>query len=276
MNTAMNALVIGKNSFIAQHLKNHPIAKNWDYIPYKDALSAPEWGKKPNCVINLAIDSVVRRGEYSDLDLQIGTKAQEIGSHFIVLSSRAVYGISESIQSFTETSPFLEKSTLYGQGKRLIEESLIKQLDNSKLTILRPSNIFGFEYCSDKPRKSFFGQMLYDLKHSGAIKFDMDIKTQKDFLPVENFVDMLMKIAETPKTGIFNVGSGRAISCEDIATSVIKGYGNGELKVSSNNGFCDNFTLDISKLLQEYPSLDNLKIDIKNKCYEIGRQLKDS
>lgn len=275
MNKAMSTLVIGKNSFIAQHLKSNPKSKDWDYISYKNALNASEWDKKPNCVINLAIDSVVKEGKYSDIDLQIGLKAQNIGAHFIALSSRAVYGIADGLQNFTEESPFLEKCTPYGQGKRLIEEKLTNELDKSKLTILRPSNIFGFEYNADKPRNSFFGQMLYDLKNSGGINFEMSGETQKDFLPVDSFVNILVEIAQKPKAGIFNVGSGTATLCKDIAKWVMEGYGSVGLEVSNNGAYCDNFILDISKLQSEYPNL-NSPINIKNKCYKVGKLLKDS
>jgi nucleoside-diphosphate-sugar epimerase len=272
----MNVLVIGHSSFIAQHLKQHPIAKEWDYISYKGFEKAPEWNQNPSCVINLALDSAVRQGQYSDLDLKIGKKAQKLGAHFIALSTRAVYGTSDKFNVFTEKSPFLEHCTPYGQAKRQIEEDLLKNLDNKKLTILRPSNIFGFEYQTDQPRKSFFGQMLYDLKNNSEINFNMSPATHRDFLPVEEFVDIIVEIANDPKSGIFNVGSSIGTPCGDIAGWVMEGYRQGALKIKKGSETTDGFIINSQKLLSSYPLSITCpdKGVIQRACLTIGEKLR--
>lgn len=270
----MNVLVIGHNSFIAHHLKQNPIAKDWDYISYSDFENAPEWNKIPSCVINLALDSVVRQGLYSDLDFRIGQKAQVIGAHFIALSSRAVYGTSNKFNVFSEESPFLEQCTPYGHAKRQIEVKLLSLLDNKKLIILRPSNIFGFEYQADQPRQSFFGQMLFNLKHHGEINFNMSPATHRDFLPVENFVDIIVEIALNPTAGIFNVGSGIGTPCGDIAGWVMQGYCAGALKVEKGAKTVDGFIVNSEKLLNTYPVACPDKNTIRKACLTIGKKLR--
>lgn len=272
----MNVLVIGQSSFIAQHLKKHPIAKDWDYISYKGFEAAAEWKKKPSCVINLALDSIVREGQHSDLDIKVGKKAQASGAHLIAISTRAVYGTSDSFNVFTENSPFLEDCTPYGKAKRNIEAELLNSLDNQKLTILRPSNIFGFEYQPEAPRKSFFGQMLYSLKHEGEINFNMSPKTHRDFLPVESFVDIVVEIVLNPTAGIFNVGSGVGTPCGDIAGWVMEGYQQGALKIEPEASTTDGFIVDTQKLLNSYPLSITCpdKDVIQRACINIGKQLR--
>lgn len=272
----MNVLIIGHSSFIAQHLKKHHIAKDWSYISYIDYKTAPEWDKKPDCVINLALNPVVRQGEYSDLDIKIGQKAQEIGAYFIALSSRAVYGITDELTEFSEDSPFLDRCTPYGQAKRLIESNLLENLNNQKLIILRPSNIFGFECQKDKLRQSFFGKMLYDLKHSNFIIFNMLPEVQRDFLPVENFVNILVGILSKPKAGTFNVSSGIGTPCGCVANNILQGYESGALKIEPDAKNTDSFIINNQKLLNNYPlSITGTNKDVIQKaCISIGRQLR--
>lgn len=271
----MTVLVIGKSSFIGQSLRKHPIAQTWDYCDHDSANQDAIWQKSYDCVINLALDPVVRNGEFSAFDRNIGLKAQENGAHFIALSSRAVYGIANTHTSFKEDSQFLSSCTPYGEAKRLIETDLLEHLVPENLTILRPSNIFGFEYTPNTPaRASFFGMMLFNLKNSHTIFFDMPGDTIKDFLPVEHFSDILTKIAAKPKSGTFNVGSSVKTPCKDFANWLIGGFGRGELIDENGLPPKDSFTLNCYKLLIEYKnvSLPN-NDDLQLYCIELGKTL---
>lgn len=269
----MTILVIGQSSFIARALKHNPKTNDWTFIDHQDWENSPEWQKNPSCVINLALDSAVRTGNYSDLDLRIGQKAQEQGGHFIAISSRAVYGTPDKgrMARFSEDMPLTSKTSKYGQAKRLIEESLFKRLDRKKLTILRPSNIFGMEYDTDTPRKTFFGQMLRDLKQNDKIHFDMAGVTRRDFMPVEHFVDILVDIATSPKGGTYNIGAGFGVPCGDIAQWIIQGFGSGEL--TETKGIKDSFEMDIRKLSADYGFEPISLKTLEKRCIEIGKEL---
>ncbi|NQZ14003.1 MAG: NAD(P)-dependent oxidoreductase [Alphaproteobacteria bacterium] len=271
----MTVLVIGKSSFISQSLCKDPIAQSWVYCDHDSANQDEIWSTPYSCVVNLALDPVVRGGDFSQFDRKVGLRAQENGAHYVALSSRAVYGISSELITFDENSRFLGNCTPYGRAKRLIEGDLVECLNAEKLTILRPSNIFGFEYASPT-RRSFFGMMLNSLKERNEILFDMSGVTARDFLPVESFVDALVDIAGRPLAGVYNIGSGRATSCEDIAQWVIEGYGSGKLTIEKHVSVKDSFILDSGKFNGAYNKQCILSDQIKQSCIDIGKQLRDS
>ncbi|NCO03206.1 MAG: NAD-dependent epimerase/dehydratase family protein [Alphaproteobacteria bacterium] len=270
----MTILVIGQSSYIARALQDNHKTNDWSFIDYREWGNSPQWKKNPSCVINLALDSTVREGYYSDLDLRIGQKAQGQGSHFIAISSRAVYGEPDKgrMSRFKEDMPLTSKTSKYGQAKRLVEKSLIEGLSNEMLTILRPSNIFGMEYNALHPRKTFFGHMLHDLKHHNEITFDMAGSTRRDFMPVAYFVDILADIATKPNGSIYNIGAGFGLYCGDMAHWIIEGYGAGMLKEQSKD-IKDSFEMDITHLSDHYKIIPVTKEVLKENCIEIGKTL---
>jgi len=161
--------------------------------------------------------------------------------HYIMLSSRMVYGQGDRSFGLTEEQT-PAPSNPYGISKLTVERSLESILAPERLTILRLSNIFGFE----KGRGSFFGRMMTSLADSKKIVFDMGADTQRDFLAVHRLADALAQIAARPVPGVFNIGAGFGAKCGDIAAWLIAGYGAGGLEVISPE-IRDQFSLDVAK-----------------------------
>ena len=268
----MNILAIGSSSFIAQSLQN--LVGNsgkYHFIPHTEALDISSWPESTSSVINFACDPVIRQGKYSDFDHKCAEIAEKLSVHYIMMSTRAVYGRSKVPQTYDENSEFLDDVTPYGLAKRLIEADLQENFEN--ITILRPSNVFGFEYSQQQPRKTFFGQMLKSLKEEGYITFDIAKTTTRDFLPVKVLAEYIDVIAKTPQRGVLNLGSHTGIPLQDIAESVISGFGAGEIRVTSGVER-DSFTLNATKAQEAYNLNQVTKSDILEECVKIGRQLR--
>ena len=246
--------------------------ENIHFLDHKKALDSSHWPKDIKSVINFAYDPVIRKGEYSDLDYQYAQIATKQDAAYIMLSSRAVYGVPDTPTTLTEEHNFFDTVTPYGHTKRLIENKLQEDFDH--ITILRLGNIFGFEYRPEKPRPTFFGAMLQNLKEQGGINFSMSALTQRDFLPIEIFVQNLLSVANDPQTGIFNMGAGFGTKCGDVAGWVIEGYADGILTAEKTQ-IIDSFILDMSKTNTAY-GLNNIDTNqIKNACVDIGKQLQE-
>lgn len=268
----MTILVIGASSFLAQSLQN--LVKNdskYCFLGYRDSSNLNKWPESVSCVVNFACDPVVREGKYSDFDHQCAKHAMTKGAHYIALSSRTVYGRSSEHQTYTENSNFGDDVTPYGAAKRLIETDLLENFDS--ITILRPSNVFGFEYSPSNLRATFFGAMLKSLKEEGYITLDIAGTTERDFLPVDILAQYIRQIVEQPQTGIFNIGSNIAIPLKNIAEAVIEGYGSGEVKVTSMDQY-DGFALNTEKARLAFDIRPITKQQILDECLKIGRQLK--
>ncbi len=266
----MSILAIGQSSFIAREVKKQDKSNAWSFLSHLDSVDNNQWPDDISAVVNFACPPEVRAGEFSDFDRNLAQKAQERGVPYVMLSSRTVYGVAEEPMLFVENQEPQTLMTPYGAAKKRIEDDLRDRFDH--VTILRASNIFGFEYSQQQPRKTFFGQMLRNLKEQGEINFNMSPMTRRDFIPVEIFAQNLMVIAKAPKAGIYNLGSGLGASAGDIASWVMEGFGNGAL-LSSDQGIIDSFTLDMTKTRTDY-GLEMLAVeDIKRFCVGVGREL---
>ena len=240
----MTIVAVGKSSFLARETAKHRATSGWLFLSHGEALAHPGWLDDAAAVINFAFPPYFKTQTYdtqSDVDSFLAKMIGARPVHYIMLSSRMVYGQGDESFGLTEEQT-PRPSNPYATSKLAVERSLESILAAERLTVLRLSNIFGFE----KGRGSFFGQMITSLADSKKIVFDMGADTQRDFLAVHRLADALAQIAARPVPGIFNIGAGFGAKCGDIAACLIAGYGAGELEVT-NPEIRDQFSLDVSK-----------------------------
>ena len=161
--------------------------------------------------------------------------------------------------------------TAYGRNKALTEKAVLDSL-SGLAGIFRLSNIFGYEYDGAPPRKSFLGLMLETLKQENTIFFDMHPDTRRDFLPVELAAALLLDRALDRTQGIYNLGSGFAVNCGDLADWVCEGYGDGRL-ICDPMTLRDEFFLDMDKWRNQFalPFDESL---LQAYCKNLGRRLR--
>lgn len=263
----MRIALIGKNSFIATSVASEARDRGLEIKP----LSHDAWGsmRDIDVAINFSLHPNYRTGPYNadeDQDVLVAKRANEIGAFFIMLSTRRVYG-ADSRWGATEDMPAEGDESAYGRNKARTEKAVWKAT-GGKATILRLSNIFGFEV----GRRSFLGQILTRLRAKGEICFDMHPDTRRDFLPVETVSSALLDRSQTLVPGVFNLGSGRGTPCGDIAQWVMKGYGGGKL-VHDRASLHDEFFLNMDKWQAAFGPLEQ-KAPLENYCTQLGRRLK--
>jgi nucleoside-diphosphate-sugar epimerase len=180
------------------------------------------------------------------------------------LSTRKVYGNSFELERYSERHP-LDPFDRYSENKELTERFLTKDIEN--LTILRGSNIYGFEL----GRSSFVGYCMTQLKATGAIKYDIEKSIKRDFISIERVCELLKKICEIQPKGIYNLSSDFGLEISKIARGLILGYGHGNfIEVDRRNR--EQFILDNTKL----EDACGMKIKVSNYSndfYNMGRKL---
>ena len=159
---------------------------------------------------------------------------------FIYASSAAVYGSS---QQFTEHSEFEKPLNIYGYSKYLFDHYVRNILVNltasqSQIVGLRYFNVYG-------PREQHKGSMssvAYHLdgqlcggsqtvKLFGAYDGCSAGEQRRDFIYVKDAVDVNLWFMQHPvKSGIFNCGTGRCQTFNDIANAVISYHQKGEIE----------------------------------------------
>lgn len=155
---------------------------------------------------------------------------------FVYASSAAVYGGNET---FKETPENEAPLNVYGYSKLLFDQYVRQNQDkiNSQVVGLRYFNVYG-------PREQHKGSMASvafhlnnQIKETGKVKlFEgcdgyADGEQQRDFVYVGDVVDVNHWLMENRQvSGIFNLGTGRAQTFNDVANAVLAWHGKGELE----------------------------------------------
>jgi UDP-glucose 4-epimerase len=266
----MTVVAVGKSSFLAQEVAKHPAAKDWMFMPHEEALAHPEWMDQATVIVNFAFAPQFKKQVYdtqADFDSFLAKMLGGRDVRYIMLSSRMVYGQGDHYFGLTEDR-VCEPSNPYGMAKLAVERSLQRYLGD-RLTILRMGNVFGVE----KERTTFFGQMMKGLKDDRKIVFDMGAETKRDFLAAHRFADALTTVAGSPAPGVFNIGSGLATPCGDIADWLIQGFGAGKLQVVKPE-IRDQFSLDVSKAKAQWNLLAATHDMLREDVIACGMKLK--
>ena len=271
----MTVVVVGAGSMIAKALRRHPATSHWHILMHDQAVEDTSWVKAADCVINLAFDPRLKTEPYQeafDLDLLLARLVSESAAHYIMASTRMVYGTPGADLRFAEDQ-IPRPLNHYGRAKLAAERAVAATLGR-RATILRFSNIF------DKSeglgaRQSFFGLALQRLLASGCIEFDISPFVGRDFLPADLLADRLVRISADPSPGHFNIGAGFAIPAGRIAQWLIAGYGGGKLLITDFREH-DAFWLDVDKSRRTW-GFDAVTVEqIRDRCIAIGTEIRSA
>lgn len=261
-------LAIGAGSFICKAFVQ-AVPAGWAVTGVSHDQWAAEALNTFETVINFALDPAMRHGDYDankDIDLAIARACAKAETHFVMLSSRKVYGLTDGSPS-TEDSP-LAPADAYGRNK-LRSEDAVRDVLGDRATILRLSNVFGFE----PGRTSFFGIAGKGLVEDGQITLDVSPFVARDFLSVEDCAVMIWQVVAARAFGVFNLGRGNAVAIGQIALWLIEGFGAGRLVVSSPREY-DPFVLDIFRFQERCGPFRHSSL--REQCIKIGARLQST
>lgn len=277
----MNVLVIGGNGFIGSHLIDSLLKRNYkvrvfDIIHEKfrepnsrvdyrlsNLISIPDLYEAMmgiDIIFHLASTTVpstssidiiadVNNNIISSLNILNLAARQGIKKFVYFSSGGAIYGNSV----FLPLSEDHDKNPVssYGIIKATIEQyiKLYNRQYNLDYLIVRPSNPYG-------PRQGHFiaqgviSTFLRQAKNNEPFLIYGDGSSKKDYIFIDDFIEMTMQLVESNSQGIYNIGSGLGTSLNEII-AVINKITNKENKIihSELKSYdVNNFVLDISKL----------------------------
>lgn len=214
-----------KDDFLAQLDEVQPFSEDIDCIFHMGACSTTtEWDGRYMMKNNY---------DYSKRLLHFCRYAQ---IPFLYASSAAVYGGSET---FREEREFESPLNVYGYSKFQFDQyyrRLAAQIE-SQVAGFRFFNVYG-------PREQHKGSMAsvtYHLNNqiaeSGKVRLFAgcdgyaDGEQRRDFVYVGDVVDVLIWFMQHPdKSGVYNLGTGRSQTFNDVARAVLAWHGQGELE----------------------------------------------
>lgn len=211
--------VLGAKGFIGSHLlRRLSLLKEAYYAPHRyEDLTGKRLGKVIYCI---GVTADFRQRPLDTVDAHVCKLLDVIRKcaweKIIYLSSTRVYNTTLAVakeESSIQVNP-ADFSDLYNISK-LMGEALIHTLGGSGC-IVRLSNVYGLDLDSS----NFLARILRDALTKKSITLESAMDSEKDYINVENVVDLLLKIAENGSRKIYNVASGRNISNREIVEKI--------------------------------------------------------
>ena len=181
-------------------------------------------------------DTMERDGQYMmrnnyGVSLQLFEAAQAQGTRLLYASSAATYGGSER---FREEPACEAPLNVYGYSKLLFDQVMRQrlgpQLQNAKVQVagFRYFNVYGPHEQHKGRMASVAYHQFHQFRKEGVVKLFADYggyaagEQLRDFVFVDDVVAVNLWFFDHPeKNGIFNLGSGRAQSFNDVACAVV-------------------------------------------------------
>lgn len=150
--------------------------------------------------------------------------------NFIYASSAATYGngsegFSDNIDKIEELKPM----NMYGYSKQLFDLWAKRNGLFDKITGLKYFNVFGPNEYHKNDMRSIIHKAFQQINETGKIKLFKSYKKEykdgeqlRDFIYIKDAVEMTLHIFERNIKGLYNIGTGRARSFNDIARIIFK------------------------------------------------------
>lgn len=157
------------------------------------------------------------------------------GVRFIYASSAATYGDGSAGMDDSDPSQLerLRPLNLYGQSKQWMDLHAWRQGWLDRIVGLKYFNVFGPNENHKGDMRSLVCKSYAEVLKTGVIQLFKsyrpeyrDGEQKRDFLYVKDAVNMTLHLATNPAAnGIFNIGSGKARSWNDLALAVFAALG---------------------------------------------------
>jgi ADP-L-glycero-D-manno-heptose 6-epimerase len=181
-------------------------------------------------------DTMEQNGKYMmqnnfETSKQLFMAAQTQGTRLLYASSAATYGGSST---FKEDPAFEAPLNVYGYSKLLFDQVMRRelgpQLHNAKTQVVgfRYFNVYGPHEQHKGRMASVAYHQFHQFKAEGRVKLFGEYggyaagTQMRDFVFVNDVVDVNLWYFDRPeKSGIFNLGTGRAQAFNDVASAVV-------------------------------------------------------
>ncbi|NUN70642.1 MAG: ADP-glyceromanno-heptose 6-epimerase [Bacteroidetes bacterium] len=150
-------------------------------------------------------------------------------ARFIYASSGATYG--DGALGFSDAdavSPTLRPLNAYGYSKQIMDQWILQHDLQHKVAGIKFFNVFGPNEYHKGEMKSLICKAYYQIQEQGKIRLFKSYRPEykhgeqvRDFVYIKDCTEVLWWLLNAPKVnGIFNLGTGKARSWNDLARSV--------------------------------------------------------
>ena len=230
---------------IVDSLKHSEKHLNLNSLKFKDFLSKEIFLDKLDSIGN--ISAVSHQGACSDtmetdgdfmmknnyeFSKQLYNFCSKKEIKFIYASSASVYGNGD--KGFKEDVSSEYPLNVYAYSKYLFDQYVRSNAASSKNQIvgLRYFNVYGPQENHKGKMASVFFHFYNQAKETGVIKvFEGSKNFLRDFVFVDDIVNINLHFHDNNISGIFNCGTGQAKSFYDVATAIKEQFSGKEIKI---------------------------------------------
>ena len=149
-------------------------------------------------------------------------RANYWGIPFQFSSSASVYGLKTEF--FKEDSP-VDPKTPYAWSKYMFENYIKNKITKSNVQMFRYFNVYGPNEEHKGTQASPYCQFTQQAKNTGKIRlFENSEKYYRDFIHVDELIDIQTKFMHINTSGVFNVGTGKTKSFQMVGEEIAKEY----------------------------------------------------
>lgn len=228
----MRILIIGKNSYIGDHIYKWLSDCEWE-VAQLDALT-DDWKTYDYSHFNVIVhvagivhqpkcqDWELYKRVNTDMPISIATMAKEQGvGQYVFFSTMGVYGINKKLTKniIDKNTPVcFETNSMYGKSKLLAEEGLMKLHDKSfNIVCIRPPSVYG-KGC----RGGYITGFTTIVRICPIIPQAYE-NIKQSFIYIDNLTELVRLIIENNSHGIFCPQDNKSVSANELFEVIAKG-----------------------------------------------------
>ena len=214
--------VLGGRGFIGSHLVRHLRRRGHQvWVPQRDdpALFERELG---HVVYAIGLTADFRRRPLDTVEAHVGVlrrvlEAARFDSLTYLSSTRVYAGAQSTSEGATLCVDPNAPGDLYSLSK-LLGEALCLHCGHAGMKVARLANIVGAQPAPgpDSGAANFIDALIDEGRRTGHVRLQTSLASSKDYLGIDEAVDLLARIALSAHIGIFNVASGHGVSNAEI------------------------------------------------------------
>jgi len=166
---------------------------------------------------------------------------------FLYLSSTRIYRDAENAEESAAIPVHSDDPDQLYDLTKLTGEAICYASGRSGVRIARLSNVLGNDFLS----QNFVFDLIRSACDSGRIELRTSLDSSKDYICLEDVVDILPRIARFGKSTCYNVASGRNTSHKDLLTPILAASG-ASLTVHDGAPVVTSPPINIDRLKSEF------------------------
>lgn len=223
----MKILITGYKGFIGQNMVK-ALENEHDLVLYEYGNPIPDF-KGLDWVIHLGaisdttekdVEKIMKYNFDFSCVLLVTCQANNVNLQYA--SSASVYGLTDNFSEYAPCSP----QSPYAWSKYLFDRNVQSlKLDNITVQGFRYFNVYGSYEDHKGDQASPYSKFEKQAKEQGVIRiFKNSHQCWRDFIHVDKVIDVHKNFFNVKKSGIWNVGSGKVTSFQQVAEEIAEKY----------------------------------------------------